>query len=242
MLSRIRKFIYKNTSKEQDYFIKRLRSLVIGEGMLNAGNIELIEYAIQNMPAKGSVIEIGSYGGLSTNLIAYLLKKHNRNNVFFNCDAWIYEGYDDYKGEQELSIDGRHDILRSTYSNYMKTAFINSTIFLSADRLPHSFHMRSAEFFQKWNTNQLQTDLFGNESQLGGPVSFAYIDGGHSFEVAWADFTNVVNNMPINGFILLDDSADHLNFGSAKMIRDIKKDNRFKIVDKNPNYLIQKIS
>ena len=105
---------------EPDTFIKRLRSLTIGEGMLHDGNIYLIDYALRNMPDDGIVLEIGSYGGLSTNLITYLLKKHKRNTSMINCDPWIYEGYDDHQKETpDHHIDGRDDITRVDYSAYM---------------------------------------------------------------------------------------------------------------------------
>ena len=51
-----------------DHFIRRLGSSVIGKAMLHEGNIYLMDYAIQNMPKKGNVIEIGSFAGHSTNL------------------------------------------------------------------------------------------------------------------------------------------------------------------------------
>ncbi|WP_366512821.1 class I SAM-dependent methyltransferase [Kordia sp.] len=72
-------------------------------------------------------------------------------------------------------------------------------------------------------------------------MSFAYIDGDHSYEQTKKDFENVDSKLKVNGFILLDDSADHLNFGSSDFIKDIKKNDNYKIIDSNPNYLIQKV-
>lgn len=240
MWNKIKKqFIKKN--QPNDDFIRRLRSLVIGEGMLNEGNIELMDYAIKNMPIGGHVVEIGSYGGLSTNLLIYLLDKHQRTNDLFTCDAWIYEGYGDHLPENELiHLDGRSDLLRSDYSLYMKNAFISATKFLSSHRLPFSFHSDSFIFFEQWNKRKSMTDVFDRHIEIGGDISFAYIDGGHSFEVAWSDFQNISNHLLKDGFILLDDSADGQNFGSAKMMNQIKNNTRFKIIAKNPNYLIQR--
>jgi hypothetical protein len=227
---------------ESDDFIKRIRSLVIGEGMLKEGNISLMDYAIKNLPEEGSVLEIGSYGGLSANLIIHLMRKHHKNNSFFTCDAWIYEGYkDDLQKVPDSYIDGRKDIQRTEYSVYMKNAFINSTRFLSPQNLPFSFHQYSNSFFDSWNENKTEVDIFGRTVSLGGQFNFAYIDGGHSYEVAWKDFNNIASHLLPNGFVLLDDSADGQSFGSAKMIAQIKKDKRFKVIAKNPNYLIQKI-
>lgn len=130
-------------------FIKRIRSLVIGEGMLNEGNIGLMDFAIQHLPAEGSMLEIGSYGGLSTNLMIYLKNKYRKFHPFFTCDAWIYEGYNDHLQEvADVFIDGRPDVLRSDYSVYMKTAFIHATKLLSPQNLPFSFHQYSNIFFK----------------------------------------------------------------------------------------------
>lgn len=236
----INKLLNKSNYKEDDY-IKRLRSLVIGEGMLCNGNIKLMDYAIQNMPSNGCVLEIGSYGGLSTNVLLYLINKHQKNNMLFNCDAWIYEGYYDYKGIIDKNIDGRNDVTREEYSLYMKQSFINSVKFLNKNKLPYSFNMYSNEFFEKWDNHETIVDIFGNSVTLGNSISFAYIDGGHSYEVAWQDFVDVSKHLLIGGYILLDDSADTMNFGSSKMMSGIKKNNAFKVIDKAPNYLIQRI-
>lgn len=234
--------ILKPKKEQPDDFIRRIRSLVIGEGMLKDGNIELIDYAIKNMPAEGSVLEIGSYGGLSANLIIYLMNAHQKNNAFFTCDAWIYEGGKDRSGIPiDIFIDGRKDVSRADYSEYMKNAFINSTKFLSAKNLPFSFHMYSDDFFDNWNDCTKKPDVFGREITLGGTISFAYMDGGHSNEVASRDFNNIASNLVQRGFILLDDSGNLKDLASAHLISDIKKDKNFRIVSKNPNYLIQKV-
>ncbi len=226
---------------ESDDFIKRIRYLTIGEGMLPEGNIPLMDYAIKNLPQEGCVLEIGSYGGLSTNLIVHLLRKHEKNNTFFTCDAWIYEGYNDHlQSITESHIDGRRDITRSAYSDYMKNAFMNSVQFLSQHHKPFSFHLDSATFFENWSAGKNKIDIFGQPVQLGGKIGFAYIDGGHSYEVAWGDFINVASHLAMHGFILLDDSGDGQNFGSARMMEQIKKDKRFRVIAMKPNYLIQK--
>lgn len=230
-----------------DDFIKRLRCSVIGEGMLPEGNIYPIDFAIKNMPENGAVIEIGSYGGLSTNLICYLLKKHNKSNPFFTCDAWIYEGY--YDSEKDSShpqhksgyMDGRDDIKRADYMHYIKQSFINSTKFLSKDNMPHSFHLTSDDFFVKWENEETLKDLFGRDIKLGGKISFAYIDGDHSYKAARNDFENTAKNLLSGGFIFMDDTADYFTYGSKEYMQELKKKTDFEIVLSNPNYLLRKI-
>ncbi|MCH2195258.1 hypothetical protein [Kordia sp.] len=84
-----------------DYFLYRIKATIIGEGMLLEGNIYLMDYAIQHMPSDGIVFEIGSYAGLSTNVMLHLLEKHGKKHRFVGCDAWIYEGFKDHTGTIE---------------------------------------------------------------------------------------------------------------------------------------------
>lgn len=225
-----------------DDFVRRLRSLVIGEGMLHEGNIYLMDYAIRRLPATGNVLEIGSYGGLSTNLLRYLLDRNGQSHrLLFNCDAWIYEGYYDHLGPAPEHIDGRLDVSRADYGAYLKQAFLNATRFLSAEHLPHTVQAWSDDFFAKWADNEVVTDEFGRSAQLGGPLALAYIDGGHSEEQAWRDVHNAARWLVPGGFLLLDDSADHLSFGSARMMPRLLRSGGWKLVAKNPNYLIQKM-
>jgi Methyltransferase domain len=224
-----------------DYFINRLRCSVIGEGMLHEGNIYLMDFAVRNMPENGIVLEIGCYGGLSTNLLVHLLKKHNRNNQLYGCDAWIYEGFFDYSGTVHNHIDGREDIDRKDYMEYIKKSFIQSTQFLHADNLPFTCHLRSDDFFKNWNSNTEFTDVFGRSFKIDSKIAFAYIDGDHSYHQTKKDFENVNTKLLVNGFVLIDDSARNMKFGSAKFIKELLKNPNYKCIDYNPNYLFQKI-
>ncbi|NHM00504.1 class I SAM-dependent methyltransferase [Flavobacterium difficile] len=227
---------------KQDDFISRLRCSVIGEGMLHEGNIFLLDYAIQNMPNEGIVLEIGCYGGLSTNLIIHLLKKHKKGNPFMGCDAWVYEGYHDHLGNKDTYIDGRIDISRTAYTQYIKNAFITSTLFLHAKNLPHTCHLTSDLFFDKWQHNEVFTDVFDRDFKINERIAFAYIDGDHSYEQTKKDFENVASRLMVNGYVLIDDSAKNMTFGSAKFIKEIQKNKDFKLIDSNPNFLFQKIN
>lgn len=236
----LRKFLGNPPKRFNDPFIERIRSLVIGEGMLCEYNIFLMDHAIKNMPAQGSVVEIGSYGGLSTNVLLYFLRQHKRAHRLFNCDIWKYENSKKYEDMFPDSIDGRADISKEEYSNYMLQAYLNGIRFLSKDHLPYSFQLDSIEFFKKWNEQISMEDLFGRNIQLGGEIAFAYIDGNHHYSHAFDDFMNVAKYMIKGGFILLDDTANHLHLGSAQMMKEVKKDERFVVVDKKNNYLLQK--
>ena len=224
----------------EDLFIQRLRSLVIGEGMLHRGNIYLINFALKNMPNNGIVLEIGSYGGLSTNLILYLLKKNDRIEKLINCDPWIYEGYNDKQGIELNTIDGRSDISRNNYSKYMRSNFIKSTKFLNKNNLPYSFQLTSDEFFITYRKKLIVTDIFNQSIQFGAKISFAYIDGNHYYEYVKRDFENVDKYLINLGFILFDDSMDSSQFGSSLFMKEMKQNKNYQLINKNPNYLFKK--
>ena len=84
-LTKKKKFWQKNFFKK----IKDLKSvktvkseylnwlLLANAGMLHKGNIYCLDFAVQNLPSNNPVIEIGSFCGLSTNVISYLLSKYD---------------------------------------------------------------------------------------------------------------------------------------------------------------------
>ena len=244
ILKKIKRAFFSSKIKEvqEDVFIQRLRSLVIGEGMLHKGNIYLMDYALKNMPANGVVIEIGSYGGLSTNLMLHLLTKNDRVEKLINCDPWMYEGFTDRFGTTSNTIDGRKDISRDAYSTYMKNNFINSIQFLHKDNLPHTFQLTSDEFFIEYDKKVNTKDIFNQTIQLGTQISFAYIDGNHEYEYVKRDFENVDTHLMKSGFILFDDSMDDSPFGSTVFMKEMKANKNYKFIDKNPNYLFQKLA
>jgi hypothetical protein len=153
-----------------DKFIKRLRSAVIGEGMLHEGNVYLMDLALQNISNLGSIIEIGCYGGLSTNLICYLLLKHQKNNLFFGTDLWIYEGYEDAKCSTSEFMDGRVDVWRTDFMCHIKNSFIASTRLLSSTNLPFTMHLSSFDFLEKWKKKNSMRMYSGERYNLGAQL------------------------------------------------------------------------
>jgi hypothetical protein len=239
----IRENIFKKTKKiTDDLFIKRLKCTVIGEGMLDEGNIYLMDYVIKKISNRGAILEIGSYGGLSTNLMLHLIKKHQKENPFFACDPWIYEGYKDHLKDIKEHIDGREDIEREKYMQYIKESFIRASRFLHPESLPHTCQMKSDDFFEKWNQNNECEDVFNRSFYMPKEIEFCYIDGDHSYNQTEKDFINVDSKLIVGGFVLIDDSAEKLNLGSSIFIKKVLKNSKYRLVDKNPNFLFQKIS
>ncbi|KYG80151.1 uncharacterized protein DUF4159 [Roseivirga ehrenbergii] len=201
-----------------------------------------MDLAIKNMPKDGCVLEIGSYGGHSTCFLLWLLKKHQRQEKLMSCDIWTYEGFDDHMGKTSNWIDGSTEVSRKDYTNYIKQAYINAMMLLSKDNLPHTFEHSSDFFFQSFQKPSALIDVFGQKVKLPCEISFAYIDGDHSYEGVKQDLENLNPYLKKGGFVLFDDSRDGLHFGSAKYMREMLKNKDFKLVDKNPHYLFQKVN
>lgn len=223
-----------------DRFIMRLPSSTIGCGMLHEGNIYLMDHAIRHMPAGGYVLEIGSWGGLSTNLLLHLMKKYNRQELFLGCDPWWYSYREGGAGEPEC-IDGREDISRKDYMEYIRLGFMDSVSLFSKSNLPYTFQMTSDEFFKQIGEKASLTDVFGRNMVPDKGISFCYIDGNHTYDFVKRDFENADQHLILHGMILFDDSMDGDQFGSAHFMKEIRKNQAYKIVAKNPNYLIQKM-
>ena len=202
-------------------------------GMLNPGNVYAMKYAIENLPTSDPIIEIGSFCGLSTNVLSYFLRKNQRKNIIFCSDKWIFEG-----SEESVNL-GLSDISHADYRSSVKETFMRNINFFSPNR-PHPIELFSDEFFEKWKTQKKVVDVFNQSITLGGNISFSYIDGNHNYEFAKRDFENVNQHLVPGGFILFDDSSDSASFGLSKLMREIKQRSDYSLVMKNPNYLFQK--
>ncbi len=225
----------KQKKPKPDPFINWLR--FANAGMLNDGNIYCIEYVTARLPSENPVIEIGSFCGLSTNAISYYIAKAKGANRLITCDKWLFEGAEN----QDLLL-GPSDITHRQYRQLIKDTYIRNVGFFSHDRQPHTVEAFSNDFFDLWEREAIATDVMGKEIQLGGPISFAYIDGNHTYQFAKDDFYNVDRYLETNGFILFDDSADyHTYFGVNQLVKEIKKMDNYEVVIKNPNYLFRKI-
>jgi len=220
---------------EPDLFLNWLQ--FANAGMLNKGNIYSVEYVTKHLPSANPVIEIGSFCGLSTNVISHYLRKSKKSNKLITCDKWIFERGDD---AYEVNL-GSSAITHNEYRQFVKDAFIRNVKFFS-NGLPYTIEELSDDFFHLWDEEKQIDDVMGRSVQLGGPISFAYIDGNHSYEFAKNDFYNVDRYLDVGGFILFDDSADYYDqFGVNRLMKEIMKLANYKLVIKNPNYLFKKV-
>jgi len=204
-------------------------------GMLEPGNIYLIDYAIRNLSSGAPIVEIGSFCGLSANVITHIKRKHGVKNTLITCDKWQFE-----------NVNGRPEmpgspILFSDYKMFVRDSYIRNIKMFSPDDLPFTVEMISAEFFAAWKSKDPCADVLGRPLNLGGPLSFCYVDGNHTYECAKRDFLNCDEFLEIGGFILFDDST-LAEFGVYKLMPEIIAEGRYKLIAANPYHLFQKVS
>jgi hypothetical protein len=203
-------------------------------GMLERGNLYSIDYAIGHLPSAAPILEIGSFCGLSTNVIAHFKRKHGVSNPLITCDKWEFE-----------NVNGRSNIadspvIFSEYKTFSKNSYIRNIEMFSRDDLPFTFEMTANEFFDAWKDRKNCSDILGRTRNLGGPISFCYIDGNHTYEYAKQDFLHCDTYLEKNGFIFFDDSTLS-EFSLHKLIPEITILGRYRLVAQNPYHLFQKL-
>lgn len=215
-----------------DEYVNWLCAVVGGWLFPGDGNLAAFDHAVRHMPVGGAVIEVGSFLGLSTNIIAYLLIKYSRPNVFFTAEPWIFEG-------TEKPFGGYFDASTETYRRYVKEVFKKNVALFSPSHVPFTVETTSNRFFDAWDVGAEIQDVFERTTRLGGGISFAYIDGAHTHEAVRADFFNVDRHLLPGGYILLDDTSDLSQFECRRIVADIDR-NSYDLVFKTPHYFFRK--
>ncbi len=203
-------------------------------GMLNRGNLYCFDHAIRHLPDPAPIVEIGSFCGLSTNLITFYKEKHGVKNPLITCDKWEFEG------TEEDGMVGGSSITHAEYRDFVKSNYKRNVRMFSRYDLAYTVEMLSEEFFSAWRECRDVVDVFDRTIHLGGPISFCYIDGNHSYQCARRDFENADEFLAPGGFILFDDSADGSGWGVCRVVAEVRKLERYELVIKNPNYLFRK--
>ena len=226
-------FVHSDSNVRSDEYITWLCAPVGGFLTPDHGNLRAFDYAVQHMPAGGAMVEIGSFLGLSTNIITYLTIKYHRDNPLFTCDPWVFEGTD-------KPVGGYFDASSEAFRDYVKRIFMENAILFSGKRKPFSIEAFSDQFFKLWHLGSTTEDVFGRSVTLGGPISFAYIDGAHTYNAAKGDFLGVDQHLLPGGFILFDDSADDSDWEVKRVVAEVKRDPSYELVFKTPNYFFRK--
>lgn len=217
---------------QEDEFIRWLR--YANAGMLDPGNSWSMDYAIRHLPSDHPLVEIGSFAGLSTNVICHLLRKHGRRNALFTCDNW------DVTGQQKTGHIEGSILTFPEYAGYVRAGFLRNVEFFSPANRPFTIESSSSEFFEKWGRGESVTDIFGRTARLGGSISFCYVDAIHSCEAVRREFDSIELYLDRGGFILFDDSSDSSPFGLNRLMREIAASGGYELVHQNPNYLFRR--
>jgi hypothetical protein len=204
-------------------------------GMLDRGNLYCFDFAIRNLPSNAPILEIGSFCGLSTNLLTHYKEVHGVKNRLITCDKWEFEG-----SAKEL-ISEATSLKHSEYKAFVKDTFMRNARMFSRHDLPYTVEKLSDEFFEAWSREDTVQDVFGRNLKLGGPLSLCYVDGNHTYEYVKRDFQNCDAVLEKGGFILFDDSADGSKWEVCRVIREIKARRDYEVVKRNPNYLFRKL-
>src|ERR1700741_4792473 len=100
-------------------------------GMLHRGNLYSFDYAIRNLPSDAPIVEVGSFCGLSTNLLTYYKQRHGKENTLITCDKWDFEN-------QNGSAVGDSTIQHSEYREFVRETFLRNVSMFSRDSLPYA--------------------------------------------------------------------------------------------------------
>lgn len=196
-----------------DEYLRWVIQMIGGWLNIGDGNCHCFNHAIRHMPEGGAVIEIGSFLGVSVSVLSYYLTRLGRSNRLYNADPWHFEG-------TEKPVGGFFDGARPVYRDYCVETYKKNVSLFCEQNMPVSIEAFSDDFFKMWDDHATVTDVFGNKVKLGGPISFAYIDGNHTYEAAKKDFENVARHLLPGGFVLFDDSNPVLNFGCVQTARE----------------------
>ncbi len=151
------------------------------------------------------------------------------------CDKWEFENDD-----KENPYIGASPILLETHKVFVRESYVRNTRMFSGDDLPFTVEAASDEFFAAWRGEKEAQDVHGRPLTLGGPISFCYVDGNHTYERVKQDFLNYDEFLANGGFLLFDDSTV-ATFGVRDLMPEVAATGRYKLVAANPNQLYQKI-
>ena len=204
--------IVKNKIFKSDEYITKL--CYANTGFLNIGNIWCFDYVISHLPSENPMIEIGSFCGLSSNVITYFKHKYSQKNKLICVDPW------DFSDGDNSALIGNHPYLTNgKYTEIIQSKFKENLMLFSSYNLPYPVRLKSEDFLQKWGEAIIIEDIFERKIQLGGQISFAYIDGNHDYEFVKNDFQQVDKYLEIGGFILFDDSAEDSAWGVNQLVK-----------------------
>lgn len=121
---------YLTRKTEGDEFLPWL--MFANAGMQHPGNLYSMDLAIQGLPSSSSVVEVGSFCGLSTNIISYLLQKYGQPNALVATDPWVFENL------SSSGVLGGSCITVDEYTDFVRELFRRNVRFFAPRTAPRS--------------------------------------------------------------------------------------------------------
>src|ERR1700737_674963 len=206
----------------------------VNAGMLDPGNLNLMDYAISNLPSNAPILEIGSFCGLSANVLTHLKRRRSKNNKLVTCDKWEFEN----NSGSPIIPGSPNPYLQ--IQKFVRESYLRNIQSFSSYDLPFTIEMNSDEFFAAWGAGQSTHDVLGRPIDLGGPLSFCYVDGNHTYEQSKRDYLQCDLLLQSSGFVLFDDS-NLQRFGVSRLMPEIVSSQKYRLITSNPNHLFQKL-
>ena len=206
-------------------------------GFLEPGNLYCFDFVMRNLPHDSPLLEIGTFCGFSANLITYYKALYGRPNLLITVDPWQFGDIGDRLRTQ---FPENQQISKAQVRQFVKESYQRNIMFFSDFDLPYTIEQPSDEFFNGWAEGNSVKDILGRSITLGGTISFAYIDGNHTYEQTYRDFLNCDRILVPGGFILFDDSADGSGWEVCDVVKQVLKHPNYDLIIKNPNYLFMK--
>jgi hypothetical protein len=85
-------------------------------------------------------------------------------------------------------------LTHAQYRDFVKSTYLRNVRMFSGDDLPFTLEAFSDEFFAAWRASQEVVDVFGRLIRLGGPISFCFVDGSHSYDTSEEISRTVTNS------------------------------------------------
>lgn len=218
---------------KNDAYLNWLTRILGGWLVPGDNNLVIFDFAIGHMPEDGAVLEIGSFLGMSICAMSYMMRKHRRVHPLFSCDPWDFEGTAE-------PIGGFFDASTPQYREYCVEAFKRNIRLFAADHLPYSVEDYSHPFLDRWAVHEEVVDVLGRRVKLGGPLSFVYIDGAHTYEAASGDFWGVDPFLLPGGYVFFDDTGEAWGSEMARVVQEVQLHPDYELVVRTPNYLFRK--
>src|SRR5690606_3420262 len=83
-----------------------------------------VDWAIRHRPSDAPILEIGSFCGLSTNVLVYFLGKLGSPQRLFTCDPWTFE----------RAMTNGAPVSRDAYAAFVKRSYLHGIETFSAHR------------------------------------------------------------------------------------------------------------